>query len=508
VRRKPFLVFAIVFALSLATSWSASALGTTALLSDATGISVYGLAVGPGRVAWSDDSTSGAPVWSRTYTATGALTLGSTSLQANSDSHGGLAVSGIRTAYLGPGDQPTVTDGTSTTTVPHAGFNIGLSGTRLVYQRVANLHWYLNDLTNGHYVDLTTAYGAWSSGLVSLSGDYLSYAQADGGIWRVDLAGNANPVRIAAPLTGQTVNYATTFQWGDWTAWFTVSTDGVDYVEADLFRNVATMDQPVGVADGYTVIAATAAGVVLSRAGKQTIQPWAGGPTTNLPGTQDVLSGSRVAWVGTDGLPRLSALGHLVSDQPRSLGNPLTTAALHSDGSWTLDLPVSAPLKTCTVSFSDGRQTVDAVSCDPAAARQGEVMATWTPANALPNGGYTWTVSGTSASGPLLGADGSTTPTSGPVTLAVLVASVSPGSLPRGAVGESVTIRGARFQPGVSVKFGVGVRVQTQAVNSPTLITTVVKVDSTASLGPRNVVLTLTGSDNAVCTLCFTITAG
>jgi hypothetical protein len=508
VRRKPLLHFVIVFSLCLATSGPASALGTTALLTNATGISVYGLAVGPGRVAWADDSTSGAPVWSRTYTATGALTLGSTTMPADSDKHGGLAVSGIRTAYLGPGDEPTVTDGTSTTTVPHAGFNIGLSGTRLVYQRVANLHWYLNDLTNGHYVDLTDAYGAWSSSLVNLSGDYLSYAQADGSIWRVDVATNANPVRVAAPLTGRTVNYATTFQWGDWTAWFTVSTDGVDYFETDLFRNVATMDQPVAVSDGYTVTGATAAGVVLARDGRYSIQPWVGGSRSSLPGTQDVLSGSRVAWVGTDGLPRLSALGRPVSDQPRSLGNPLTTAALNSNGSWTVDLPVSAALKTCTVSFSDGTRTVDAVSCDPAAAQQGEVMARWTPANALPNGNYTWTVAGTSVAGPLLGADGSTTPISGPLTLAVLVASVSPGSLPRGAVGESVMIRGARFQSGVSVKFGVGVRVQSQVVNSPTVITTVLKVDSAASLGARNVVLTLTGSDNAVCTLCFTITAG
>jgi hypothetical protein len=255
------------------------------------------------------------------------------------------------------------------------------------------------------------------------------------------------------------------------------------------------------------VVGAAAGGVVLFHDGRYSIQPWAGGSRTTLPGTQDVLSGARVAWVGTDGRPRLSGLGYPVSDQPRSLGNPLTTVGLHSDGTWTLDLPVSAALKTCTVSFSDGSQTVDAVSCDPAAARQGEVIATWTPANALPNGNYTWTVTGTSVSGPLLGADGSRTPISGRVTLTVVVDSVAPRSLPRGAVGESVVVHGARFQSGVLVKFGVGVRVQTQTVNSPTLITTVLKVDNTAPLGARNVVLTSAGSDNAVCSLCFTVTS-
>jgi hypothetical protein len=507
VRRKTCLLFLLAFALSLATSGSASALGSTLLLTNATGASVYGLAIGPGRVGWADDSISGAPVWSRTYT-TGALALGNPTMPGDSDTHGGLAVSGIRTAYLGPGDEPTVNDGTSTTTIPHPGFNIGLSGTRLVYQRVSNLHWYLNDLTNGHYLDLTARYGAWSSGLVSLCGNYLSYALADGSIWRVDVTSNANPVRLGAPLTGQTVNYATTFQWGDWTAWFLVSTDGVDYYETDRFRNVATMDPALEVSSEYTVIGATAAGVELTRSGRDSIQPWAGGSPFTLPGTQDVLSGARVAWVGADGLPRLSALGRPVSNRPRSLGNPVTTSGLHSDGTWTLDLPVSAELKTCTVSFSDAKQTVDTVSCDPDAARQGEVMATWTPANGLPNGDYKWTVTGTSVAGPLLAADGSTTPISGPVTVSVVVTSVSPRSLPQGAIGESVVVRGARFESGVLVKFGIGVRVQTETVDSPTLITAVLKVDRTASLGARNVVLTLTGSDNAVCSLCFTITAG
>jgi hypothetical protein len=511
VRRKPCVLFVILFvvvsAVGLATSGSASALGATVLLTDATGVHVYGLAIGPGRVGWADDSASGAPVWSRTYTTSGPLTLGDTTRPGNADTHSGLAVSGIRTAYIGPGDEPTVTDGTTTTTVPHEGFNIGLSGTRLVYQRVANLHWYLNDVTNGHYLDLTLAYGAWPSGLVSLYGDYLSYALSDGSIWRVDVTSNANPVRLSAPVTGQTVNYAATFQWNDWTAWFIVSTDGVNYYETGQFRNVATMDPPVDVADGYTVIGATAAGAELTLGARYAIQPWAGGAITTLPGTQAVLSGARVAWVGTDGLPRLSVLGRPVVDQARSLGNPVTTPGLDTDGTWSVDLPVSAALKTCTVSFSDGTQTVDTVSCDPVAARQGEVMATWTPANALPNGRYTWTVTGTNGAGPLLAADGSTTPISGAVTLSVVVSSVSPKSLPQGATGESVVVRGARFDSGVLVKFGIGVRVQSQTVNSPTLITTVLKVDNTSTLGPRNVVVTLAGSDNAVCSLCFTITA-
>ena len=423
MRRKSCILFAIVTALSLATSGSASALGTTVLLTNASSVHVYGLAIGPGRVGWADDSSGGAPVWSRTYSTTGPLTLGNTTMPGSADSHGGLAVSGIRTAYFGPGDQPTVTDGTSTTIVPHAGFNLGLSGTRLVYQRLSNRHWYLIDLNTSHYVDLTLAYGAWESSLVSLYGDYLSYVLSDGSIWRVDVASSANPVRLGAPITGRTVNYAAAFQWGDWTAWFVVSTDGVEYYETNSFRNVATMDPPVDAAAGYTVVGATAAGVELALNGRYAIQPWAGGAIISLPGTQDVLSAGRVAWVGADGLPRLSVLGKLVTDRPRSLGNPLTTPGLDTDGTWSLDLPVSAALKTCTVSFSDGTQTVDTVSCDPAAARQGEVRATWTPANALPNGDYEWTVTGTSAFGALLDADGGTTSISGPVNVSVVVSS-------------------------------------------------------------------------------------
>lgn len=506
MRRKPCILFAMVSVLSLATSGSASALGTTVLLTDATSVHVYGLAIGPGRVGWADDSSSGAPVWSRTYTTTGPLTLGDTTRPGTADNHAGLAVSGIRTAYIGRNDEPTVTDGVTTTTIPHPGFNLGLSGTRLVYQRDSNLHWYLNDLTTTRYVDLTQTYGAWASGLVSLAGDYVSYALSDGSIWRVDVTSNANPVRVSAPVSGQTVNYATTFQWGDWTAWFVVSTDGVDYYETDMYRNVATMDSAVDVTAGNTVVGATAAGVELTHNGRYSIQPWAGGAAVTLPGTQDVLSGTRVAWVGTDGVPRLSVLGRPVADQPRSLGNPLTTPGLDSDGTWSLDLPVSASLQTCTVSFSDGAQTVDMVSCDKAAARQGEVMATWTPANELPNGNYQWTVTGTNGAGRLLAADGTATPISGSVNLSVVVSSVTPKSLPRGAFGETVIVRGARFDSGVLAKFGIGVRVQTETVNSPTLITTTLKVDSAASLGARNVVLTLAGSDNAVCSLCFTIT--
>ena len=53
---------------------------------------------------------------------------------------------------------------------------------------------------------------------MSLYGDYLSYVLSDGSIWRVDVASSANPVRLGAPITGRTVNYAAAFQWGDWTA--------------------------------------------------------------------------------------------------------------------------------------------------------------------------------------------------------------------------------------------------------------------------------------------------
>ena len=60
------------------------------LLTNASSVHVYGLAIGPGRVGWADDSSGGAPVWSRTYSTTGPLTLGNTTMPGSADSHGGL----------------------------------------------------------------------------------------------------------------------------------------------------------------------------------------------------------------------------------------------------------------------------------------------------------------------------------------------------------------------------------------------------------------------------------
>jgi trimeric autotransporter adhesin len=86
------------------------------------------------------------------------------------------------------------------------------------------------------------------------------------------------------------------------------------------------------------------------------------------------------------------------------------------------------------------------------------------------------------------------------------VASATPAALARGAVAQSVTIRGAGFQPGATVRFsGAGVTVGAATVVDETTITVPVSVTASSAPGARDIVVANPDTGTATCGGCFTV---
>jgi quinohemoprotein amine dehydrogenase alpha subunit-like protein len=86
------------------------------------------------------------------------------------------------------------------------------------------------------------------------------------------------------------------------------------------------------------------------------------------------------------------------------------------------------------------------------------------------------------------------------------VAGAAPAALARGAVTQSVTVHGADFQPGATVRFsGAGVTVGTATVLDAATIVVPVSVTASSALGARDIVVTNPDTGTATCNGCFTV---
>jgi hypothetical protein len=494
---------------SIATVTDAS--GTPSDISDdpPLALSTYELGIGPGRVSWADNGTMLQPLWSRTDGASSYISLGQQTNIANGLTANGVFVSGPRTAFDNSAGYPVVTDGVTTMTVPQPGTVVGLSGTRLLYMRTGGYHPMLYDLVTNRPTDLITVYPSMTpQAPVALWGNYLTFFQNNGSVWRVDLTSGRGPVQIAsAQPAGRTIVYGALRESGNWVAWSLITTDGTSYYTQNQYVDATSGDTPTNVPAQSSIVGVSEAGLILTRNNQSSLQSWDGINTMDIPGTDVVSNGDRVAWVGSDGVPRIAQVSYPVSDRSWALSPAVTTATLDLNDSWSFDLSTSAPLTNCSVSFIDRTGvTVDTVPCDAAAAAQGEARVTWVPPLNVPFGIFTAQLNAGNADGALLAGDGSSTKFTTAVTVAVNVSSVSPTSLPQGATGKQIIVYGNQFDANATPFFGLVVHVTSVVVNSPHKLTATVTILPNAAIGSRSVVVSDLGSVDGTCYRCFTVT--
>jgi hypothetical protein len=365
-----------------------------------------------GRVAWTANTLAD-PSQTQLWNVTGASTT--PSLVDTTPSSASVSTSSGRTAFgIGDGLQVDDVFGGEDLAFPTVRFTASspVSGEQISGNRVLLAgNSSLLDLATGKFTSLTTL-GIAGAGAVALWGNYLTYGKPDGTIWREDLSTSAAPVELATGLGATPSVWA----WGDWVAY--CGRGGCS------LRNARTMASAVQLP--VVILGLTSDGVLGSAANYQLVRYGTTSPLTTVTLTGVTTStktvglvsvdGSVVSWIGPDGRPRTAPVAH-VADQPRSLGDPIAPKSLAPGASWTLDLPTSAQLTSCSVNITSGTTVIRTLPCDTPQATIGTVVATWTTPAQTPAGTYTWTVVAANADGPLLAANGTTAATTGTITL-------------------------------------------------------------------------------------------
>jgi len=388
------------------------------------------VAVGPGRVAWTDNSTTGVPAWSRTLTSSGGgLSAGAPSLVAAHSTTYGLSVSGQRTLFatndvsMGGAATLSVTTGGGAPALivqePTGIRSATLSGTRVLYSDNAST-WHLVDMVKGLSKKLPTAGG------YALSGNSVAALHSDGSVWWEDLTGGGW-VQILPP-PADPFSYGTVAVAGDEVAWVINTCGAVDCTATAAHRNARTLSPVVDLPQ------ATNTGALQMSSGYVAYGDYSVGPqvlatslatgtTTAIPDAIPFnfgLSGSTIGWLGSDGLPRAIPLPAL-PDRPRYLGNGYAPPLSAVGQPWTADLVTSAPLTSCQVLIKKGTTLLRTLPCDTALAAQGEAVATWDRKNGsgvtVALGLYKWQLVAANADGSLLAGNGTTTAVGGSFTL-------------------------------------------------------------------------------------------
>lgn len=265
----------------------------------------------------------------------------------------------------------------------------------------------------------------------ALWGNYLAYSETSGRILRKDLSSGAVvEVKAAGPtVAGLDVN-------GTIVAWSTCVVVDRDpcHVSKVGYRVVSGTFEPaeltsehsnqVSLTGGYLAFTTTAEfrdapvflkTVKLGVAGLSTVGQMRPGSETTVK--FDAFD-ETVGWIGTDGVTRLTPLAAFTA-RPRYLGNATGAASFPLNSSWTLELPISKALPTCTVTIKSGTTVKRTIPCTTSV---GAARAIWNSRDAAGNlvakGKYSWTLTGSDADGGLLWWNGSANPISGTVTVA------------------------------------------------------------------------------------------
>jgi hypothetical protein len=276
---------------------------------------------------------------------------------------------------------------------------VALSGTWVLIRRRG--HFVLCDLVTGGRTDETARRSAVAA---ALWGRYLSYAHANGSVWRVDISRpDATPRRLVAG-TGHPVRSVAVYSWGNETAWAIRPARDAPWQSGwrDGWHHFR------GQLAGMRVFGASAGGAIAGapRRAHFRLLSWR---TVNrraaLPGSGAVPSvdANAVAWL-RHGRPTIATLPTHVHNRPRALDLPSVQQRVHAGDTWRLDLPTSAPLTSCSVTVR-GEGTARMLHCRRPDRRRGEVLVRW-PTGSKARGHYTWTVSAAGRGGTLLGTAG------------------------------------------------------------------------------------------------------
>lgn len=415
------------------------------------------VALAPNRAAWIDNGV-GADVWTAPLTTSGAdLTVG----MPRSVSPSAYALSGIsgnRTMYADPGSLVVQQAGhpDQTVPVPAGTTTLSWSGTRLLALRYDG-SGAVYDIRTGQAVTTIPAiswpfwFGLYQPQSSALWGNELASMASDGSVSVLNLVSGVR-TEVSAPLItpgageaaqGRVEINGHTVAWGVSVCQYfnedhdaiTCSDPTVEY--RDFTSSAAptviptTLAQSVTLSDGYVAYENFGPGVDnqqlhVRQLYTSTETDLGAVGSFDSPGTV-ALSGSTVAWIGDDGLAHAQALPH-VAAQPWYLGNGIAPSGLVADGSssWDGDFVASEALTTCAVTISSGATVVRVLNCDATQTPYGEAEVSWDGRDATGDvvspGNYTWTLSGANTDGPLLDADGATTPITGDIQVTAVAA--------------------------------------------------------------------------------------
>lgn len=397
------------------------------------------LAIGAGRIAYTDSRGTGAPpVIRRGYRQGHPPVLGPEST-VTAGAHM-LSQDGRRTALLTPTGVWLFTEGGKTRWLakpvaqPRMLGGVKVSGTRVMwavfrphdsvcdpvplcpppYPETVYLYDARTQRTSRIPGGQHTVYGLW--------GNYFLAGKADGSIYRRDLSGT-RVERVKGP--GERLNSLDPN--GSWVGWATCQLEACGSWSVG-YRNMLTSAAPVQLrtynTQGmrltgghllYTTAAKAGDPLVLKSLRLGSSQPTVIGPASSWFREFDAHD-ETVTWIGQDFGARMAPLSSYVA-RPRYLGNAIGAASFHP-GRWTIEFPMSKALPVCGVTIRRGAAVVRSLGC---ATQTGSAIAAWDGRDSVgrrvPNGRYSWTFNGRDADGWLLWWNGSGSPITGTVTV-------------------------------------------------------------------------------------------
>ena len=384
------------------------------------------IALGPGRVAWHDNSHEEGAVASRPLgkNSSGELSMGSTSSMATRTNANGLSVNGHTVAYWSKERAGLGIRTLGSTSYPVPALEVissTVSGQRMLSRtRDSNgvLQWKLTTLHNSTAtLPDAVSYDLW--------GQRLAWVDPDGSVWLRDLRTEAAAVQVAPGLSGG-VTAGVVQVAGDVVAWDLTPTDDAVTDPGVLVRDVATMaatDAVIGLSELHDLSTGYAVGHGCSQDEGCTPRAVALADGTVIPIETErrlAVDGDLLGFITMQGLPAVRALP-AYDDDPRLLD--AFRAADEVDFSQyqaPMRLAASRPLTSCALELRDAEGTLVRTNQCTAIA-YGVATVTWNDTgrveDRVPLGTYSWRIVAASGDRPLVDYDGSTSALSGTVTV-------------------------------------------------------------------------------------------
>jgi hypothetical protein len=398
------------------------------------------LFVSPGRIVWNG---AGGILDRRLNADSSTVTLGTQSTINDEGvfGYGGLATgatSGARTLWADRAGGVTssrymvkLTSGTTTKVLTYHGEPVRLSGNRALYFRLSDYHYVLYDLHTGKSLDVTQKYDTRTSSgtfTADLFGNYLVYTTKSFAILRKNLSNGSAP-QVVVPNHPHDYNGSFVVAYGDWVGWdrYSHTTDGFDEFDDCGLKNLRTMAP----ATHTCVTNLTSAGSLIRTShgpGNDftwSLLPYGGTTGTDLPATPGItdlaIDGHVLAWGDANGL-HAAPLADAPADQPRSLGDPVTSKTFKIGGaSWPFRLVTTAPLTNCRVHITQAGVLIRQLDCNAGLLGSGEVLAHWNGyddhGHKAQAGTYRWTAYATNDHRSMLRSDGAAKQTTGTLTV-------------------------------------------------------------------------------------------